>query len=830
MADDARRPHLVIDNTSSTQRYTSPSAGGGTRPRIPLRDRANHYSILSGQLNTAKLLSEQVAQRASEVELEPEGIGLQLEFESYPAVKLAVESLDQARAKIELLNVRETDDGRTLATIWVPHGGLQHFEQVLADYFSEKKDVNGKRRDQRTLVDAIAAIRVATLEALWTDDWTVFPQDPEQAIWWEAWLPIRGNRARVLDDFKRFAQSIEARVGPDVLRFPERTVVLVYASRAQLQRSVWLLSTLAELRRAKETAEFFDQLAPEEQSEWVDNLVGRIEPALAGAPHVCLLDTGCTRAHPLLEASIAASDTYTVEPAWGTDDSHGHGTGLAGLALYGNLQHALESADPVRLLARLESVKLLRGEGDNEGRHFGYLTVEATARAEIGAPHRARVFSMAVTTRDGRDRGRPSAWSAAVDRLTSDADNAGAHPRLLVVSAGNVEDQQAMMTYPAHLATDAIHDPGQAWNALTVGACTEKAWISEDDGGDYQPIAPVGGLSPFTTTSSTWTNTDWPWKPDIVMEGGNAGKDAISACSFASLSLLTTYHAVNERLLTVTNATSAASALAANLCATIMGQYPQFWPETVRGLVAHSARWTQSMSSLHYTGANHTVRMTNLLKHCGYGRPDIERALWSASNSLTLIVQDELQPFFKDGSKGIKTCDMHLHSLPWPSDVLMALGETNVHLRVALSYFIEPNPGRLPTGTKFTYPSHGLRFEVRRPTESLQNFTLRINRAARDEEEGPTYRNVQDDGWQIGHQLRRRGSLHADIWEGTAADLAKRGFLAVYPAMGWWRTRTKHEHYNRSVRYSLIVSIETPTVEQDIYAAVQSLIQTPVTV
>ena len=29
---------------------------------------------------------------------------------------------------------------------------------------------------------------------------------------------------------------------------------------------------------------------------------------------------------------------------------------------------------------------------------------------------------------------------------------------------------------------------------------------------------------------------------------------------------------------------------------------------------------------------------------------------------------------------------------------------------------------------------------------------------------------------------RHRGSLHQDAWHGTAADLASRGFLAVYPA------------------------------------------------
>ena len=60
--------------------------------------------------------------------------------------------------------------------------------------------------------------------------------------------------------------------------------------------------------------------------------------------------------------------------------------------------------------------------------------------------------------------------------------------------------------------TDGVHDPAQAWNALTVGAFTELVQIAEPDAGDYVPIAPRGGLSPFSTTSLIWEKY-WPLKP-----------------------------------------------------------------------------------------------------------------------------------------------------------------------------------------------------------------------------------------------------------------------------------------------------------------------------
>ena len=196
---------------------------------------------------------------------------------------------------------------------------------------------------------------------------------------------------------------------------------------------------------------------------------------------------------------------------------------------------------------------------------------------------------MAVTARDNRDRGRPSAWSAALDSLAADTEEQGETPRLIIVSAGNIADLNAWAEYPDSNDTDGVHDPAQAWNALTIGAFTELVEITEADTEDYEPVAPEGGLSPFSTTSLTWEER-WPLKPDVVLEGGNAAKDSLSAVYLPSLSLLTTHHRPFDRLFTVANATSAATALASRLAAQVMAVYPQLWPETVRALIVHSAR------------------------------------------------------------------------------------------------------------------------------------------------------------------------------------------------------------------------------------------------
>nr|WP_244110110.1 S8 family peptidase [Burkholderia ambifaria] len=209
-------------------------------------------------------------------------------------------------------------------------------------------------------------------------------------------------------------------------------------------------------------------------------------------------------------------------------------------------------------------------------------------------PDRARVFATAVTASDYRDCGRPSSWSAMLERLASDVDGGGETPRLFVLASGNTRSHDAWMTYPDSLATNVVHDPGQAWNAPTVGACTRK--IDTEIAG-LAAIAAEDGLSPFTTMSRTWDSA-WPLNPGVVFEGGNVGKDKLGASGVPALNLLTTHNVPDERLFTTTNATIAASALCARMAARIMAAYPQFRAEMVRALIVHAAEWTPAMRQM----------------------------------------------------------------------------------------------------------------------------------------------------------------------------------------------------------------------------------------
>jgi hypothetical protein len=312
-----------------------------------------------------------------------------------------------------------------------------------------------------------------------------------------------------------------------------------------------------------------------------------------------------------------------------------------------------------------------------------------------------------------------------------------------------------------------------------------------------------------------------------VLEGGNWAALGDQCDCPDDLGLLTTHHNPTTRHFDIFRDTSAATAMAGNLAGRIIAAAPERWPETIRAIIVHSAEWTPAMKQQFGATPSEQQKRVVLRKY-GYGVPSYGRAIFSALNDLTLIAEDELQPLWKDGEDGrIKSRSMNLHQLPWPRTELEQLAETEVELRVTLSYFVEPNPGERGWLRRHRYSSHGLRFAVKRSLESVDAFRQRINAAVAAEEEGIEAIDAGPDTWLLG-RIRDAGSIHSDYWRGTAAELARRSAIGIYPIGGWWKENPGHGRYDRAVRYSLIVSIRAVNGGVDIYTPVQVQIATPI--
>jgi len=849
-------PHILVPWVASEEAYRG-RGGGASKPIRQIGDRRGHAGKLSSELEAAQ---DAARQRLTGVDPEIAADGFALSVESWsdePTYKLAVQSLDTSGAKL-LSVVPGTDQTPDRAVVWLPFSAVPAFFRKIEQFATETTS-RGAPRNQ-ALVANIAELRLAVLRDLWQEPEEEFP-DLKEIRWWEVWLarlgplrrpPLEPGVVGFLPSvpvhepgpvLRAVAAEYEWQMVPETLTFPENEVALVRTSAAELGTILSTSAIPSELHRARVASEIFS-LGPIERDEFVADLVGRLKTAEPDASAVCVLDTGLMSAHPLLRASVdrALSALDGVHPG----DDHGHGTQMAGLALFPDLDRELAGSGLVSLRHRIESAKIIRQgtDTDNDPEMYGTITASATAAVESEQTRR-RVFSMSVTVDDpaGSD-GRPTSYSASLDALAFGTDIARSDDgvellgqpdptasRLFMVSAGNIRSGYNVN----HLDVcdlSRVQNPAQAWNALTVGAYTELVTPpSTEMFRGWHTVAATGELSPFSRTSTTF-GRPWPVKPDIVLEGGNLLVDP-SGTQFDEcddLALVTTSNA-QFRLLTTVNATSAATAQASRLAAVAMEHYPELWPETVRGLLVHAAEWTPAMQAHFRAAGSKKGDRLRLLRRYGWGVPTEERVLRSAVSSVTLMLQDEFLPFERSSS-GLSMRAFHLHALPWPRERLRDLFAATIRLRVTLSYFVEPNPSSRGWQGRYRYASHGLRFDVKRPTESVEDFQRRLSNAAAREEgdDAPQTETGTDDRWYIGSRLRNIGSLHADIWTGTGSELADSGYIGITPVGGWWKENDRKDRAEFPVRYALLVSLRTEEVTADIYTPIATQVGIPVAI
>lgn len=842
-------PHLRMDSFYQPQSYSYPKQVFGPKFDIQPRDRTTHGNALLKQLNNIqrKLLNPKE-------EPLPQGIVrddvIYVEFISDWNFFLKFDSLNQdiANPGFQLLNINEDSvlvEGikttRFRAVVMMTQGGIGTFIKKIKTYLTKNvRDREGNLTDKpklEALINNISSIELATLKSFWTDAPRIPFPDPDERIWWEVWFRKSPNNATNTENITQNLSGIGAQLGVANLEFPEHTVKLVKANARQLSASIFLLDSLAELRKPQEVNNFItaDSIDFAQKKEWLQDLLSRTDLNInASSVMICLLDSGVNNQHPLIAKALPNNRLYTYKQAWGTNDSWpdgGHGTAMAGLSLYGDLTTAMASPSRISIFHGLESFKIIFPNDPHDQAFYGALTEYACALPITNAPDNPRVFCLAITDPGLAFNGRPSSWSAALDKITFGSVFNPSAPQIVLVSGGNVDYLKGNIPdeYPSKNELESIHDPAQAYNALTIGTFTCMDRIDQTIWPGYTCLAPYGKMAPTNSTSLTW-DSQWPIKPELVMEGGNLATDGRQIKDNVHvLKPLSLDKDFNNFVFQPFGDTSGATALAAKMAAELKHTYPTFWPETIRGLMVHSADWTNAMlDGISFSQATLTQKRT-ILRTYGYGVPCLENALYSAKNALTLIAEKTIQPF-AIGSKGVKYNEYHLYKIPWPIDILRDhLTDQDVKLKVTLSYFIEPNPGNRRYANNFQYHSHALDFKVIKPQEDLDTFKRRVSAASETGNTDQNYDGSQEP-WALREAIRNRGSIKKDFIVSSGADISTRNTIAIYPKSGWYKTRKKLNKVGSIVRYALIVSVESGEIDIDIYSPVLLQIENVVNV
>lgn len=396
------------------------------------------------------------------------------------------------------------------SAIFLDHDAISVFLRKIEEFlteFSWQSERKGIPKPKNfTLIANIEDIRAATLQSFWQEPELPFPPINE-VDWWEVWLDKKHKKDVRLGVLSQLAKA-GIQIGQQWIDFPEHTVGLIKASARRLSETLLYSDSLSELRKPRETAEFFTYLNRIDQHEWIDDLRKRVQNlADETTISVCLLDSGLTRGNPLLKDLVTERNLDTILPEVGvadnSDSSTGHGTPMAGLILYGDLSDVLATKEDVKIFHHLESVKIIHPNHPHDPENRGWVTMEAVSKAVTINPTHKRIVCLAVTADDVLHKGKPTVWSAAIDQLSFGSIEEPNNSTLFMVSSGNLLDEQRS-AYPIINEDCSINDPAQAFNAITVGAYTLKDYVDLDKYPDAEILARRGAMSPCNTTSIIW--------------------------------------------------------------------------------------------------------------------------------------------------------------------------------------------------------------------------------------------------------------------------------------------------------------------------------------
>lgn len=518
---------------------------------------------------------------------------------------------------------------------------------------------------------------------------------------------------------------------------------------------------------------------------------------------ILVVDSGILSSHPLLENAVgdeialATSDGIKISEDSPSDDV-GHGTQVAGIALYGDLQKCISDgffSPEIWIFSAKVMYKDEYGDATFDEKQLLEHQLESAVKTIVRNYPKCKVINLSLGYAEYRMFGNKNQFNLAslVDELSKELN------LIFVISIGNF-NHDVSDDYPHYLLNESIDvakiiDPATSALAITVGALSKhkihnlSIFLGEgnEDFEDYpSPITRVGlGYQGMI-------------KPELVEYGGGGfGKET-------DLITINSNWIKDGRLFTLAFGTSMSAPKVSHYIAKLINKFPTKSLNLIKAMLLSSASIPSErpspLSELNITSNETDAK--NLLKIYGYGKPDFEKALNSNSNRVLLMRENSIQ-----------LNKFHVYEIYLPKDFAENRGSRS--LSVTLVYDPPVNKNRIDyLGVKFE--THLFKnMDVNDVIGLYQKIEIETLEGEIIPEEH--YINRQEIKLHPGSNLRKKGVHQKSTIEyrgKPSIDVSQPLILVVISQNRW----VQDEDYEQD--YAVVVSVEY-SEQVDIYTQIR---------
>lgn len=680
--------HIPIERQEIVAAYRGRS--NPTAPRPPVRERTQHGQKLHTEISQT---SAAILNARRDIGIQTDGL-MVLEISSEA---LSNEMLELLISKFNLYLVEETSlSNSSRSKLVVQFENQMAIEQFNAERALWETDAQedavltyAKRRD---LFSCIESVRVMTREDRigprlksfadgFTEDTGFFIVNID--IW------FNNDRSKILEIERQIRQALGTHGSQLLGDLFEISGLLLGRARVNEFSLNALLSLdivcLVELPFETVSQEPFELYS----SEYVPVLTDTLGD---DAPLATVLDSGVFSGNPLLRTAIVGEEDFdTTEHT--TADMNGHGTGVAGIVVYGDFSSSMQS----RLftpMVRICNGKIMHDE-DGNPRFRDDVRPEKLVKEAITyfyEHYGCRVFNLSAGNADSLyNGGRQFPWASLLDDLARELDI------VIVVSAGNVSlpqiptfsSRDEFMEKTRNQLFDPEHrliDPATSALSITVGSISRSSEPAIPHGAMGNPIS--AGKKDFPSVfTRIGKGVNKAIKPDFVDYGGNYSLRQVGRGNNRWLQrdqnlMEPTLNHTTDKVFKGFCGTSFSAPHVTHMAARTeralerqLGERPS--ANLIRAMLANSAtcseemkQWGMSSLDPHYTGRDNP-KQERLMRLNGYGKVS-DLLLSSTDNAVTLFAEDKLP-----------LRDFHLYKIPVPEQFLKVRAAKSITVSLA---------------------------------------------------------------------------------------------------------------------------------------------------